>query len=101
AGGISTPRYLPVEQDFAVVVAKSTPAADVEAALRTGAGPLLTNIRLFDLYEGPQIGEDRKSLAYRLTFTAPDRALTDNDLVKVRKRVEKTLRQQVDGALRG
>lgn len=101
AGGISTPRYLPVEQDFAVVVAKSTSAADVEAALRTGAGPLLTNIRLFDLFEGPQIGEDRKSLAYRLTFTAPDRALTDNDLVKVRKRVEKTLRQQVDGALRG
>jgi phenylalanyl-tRNA synthetase beta chain len=98
--GVVAPKYLPVEQDFAVVVSKDVPAAQVEKALTAGAGPLLTGIHLFDLYEGPQLGEGRKSLAYRLTFTAPDRALTDQELVKVRSRVEKTLRKQVDGALR-
>lgn len=97
---ISVPRFLPVEQDLAVVVIKSTPAADVEAALRNGAGPLLTNIMLFDVFHGTQIGDENKSLAYRLTFTSPGRALTDADLVKIRGKIERTLKQQVAGKLR-
>jgi len=97
---ISSPRFLPVEQDLAVVVAESTPASDIEAALRGGAGPLLTDIVLFDVFRGPQIGEENKSLAYRLTFTSPGRALTDADLVKVRGKIERTLKQQVAGRLR-
>jgi phenylalanyl-tRNA synthetase beta chain len=96
---ISSPRFLPVEQDLAVVVGESTPAADVETALRNGAGPLLTDIVLFDLFQGPQIGAENKSLAYRLTFTSPGRALTDDDLVKVRAKIERTLKQ-VGGKLR-
>jgi phenylalanyl-tRNA synthetase beta chain len=99
-GAISVPHFLPVEQDFAVVVAEETPAANVEAALRAGAGPLATGIALFDIYRGPQIGERRKSLAYRVTFTAPDRALTDAELGKVRHKIAKTLRQRVGGELR-
>jgi phenylalanyl-tRNA synthetase beta chain len=98
--GVRVPRFLPVEQDFAVVVTEETPAADVEAALRSGAGPLVTGVSLFDVYRGPQIGENNKSLAYRVTFTAPDRALTDNELSKVRDRIGKVLKRQVGGALR-
>jgi phenylalanyl-tRNA synthetase beta chain len=97
---VTVPRFLPVQQDFAVVVAEATPAAAVEAALRAGAGPLATGLALFDIYRGPQIGEGRKSLAFRVTFTAPDRALTDAELVKVRGRIEKVLKQRVDGTLR-
>jgi phenylalanyl-tRNA synthetase beta chain len=97
---ISSPRFLPVEQDLAVVVTESTPAATVEAALRSGAGPLLTDIVLFDVFRGPQIGEENKSLAYRLTFTSPGRALTDDDLIKVRGKIERTLKQQAGGRLR-
>jgi phenylalanyl-tRNA synthetase beta chain len=94
------PTYLPVEQDFAVLVDESTPAAEVEAAFRAGAGPLLTDIRLFDRFTGSQIGEGKVSLAYRLTFTAPDRTLTDDDLVKIRPKIEKTLKERVQGTLR-
>jgi phenylalanyl-tRNA synthetase beta chain len=61
---------------------------------------LLTSISLFDVFEGSQLGEGRKSLAYRLTFTAPDRALTDAELGKVRKRIERGLQTQVNGTLR-
>ena len=96
---ISVPRFLPVEQDFAVVVVEETPAADIEAALRAGAGPLATTVTLFDIYRGPQIGENRKSLAYRVTFTAPDRALTDAELGKVRERIARSLRK-IGGELR-
>jgi phenylalanyl-tRNA synthetase beta chain len=63
-------------QDVALVVDAATPAADVEAALRDGAGELLESLRLFDVYAGPQLGENRKSLAYTLRFRAPDRTLT-------------------------
>jgi phenylalanyl-tRNA synthetase beta chain len=94
------PRFLPVQQDFAVVVGQSVSAADVEAAFRAGAGALLTDIRLFDRFTGPQIGEGKVCLACRLTFTAPDRTLTDDDLVKVRPRIERSLRERVGGVLR-
>ncbi|MGW6009734.1 phenylalanine--tRNA ligase subunit beta [Streptomyces sp. NPDC055210] len=63
-------------QDVALVVARDVPAADVEAALREGAGELLESVRLFDVYEGEQLGEGRKSLAYALRFRAGDRTLT-------------------------
>jgi phenylalanyl-tRNA synthetase beta chain len=98
---VTVPRYLPVAQDFAIVVAEETPAAEVEQALLAGAGPLATDVALFDLYRGPQLGEGRKSLAYRVTFTAPDRALTDAELATVRGRIERALAQRVGGELRG
>ncbi|MFF9279419.1 phenylalanine--tRNA ligase subunit beta [Streptomyces griseosporeus] len=64
-------------QDVALVVDKPVPAAEVEAALREGAGELLESIRLFDVYENEeQLGEGRKSLAYALRFRAADRTLT-------------------------
>ncbi|WP_112466498.1 phenylalanine--tRNA ligase subunit beta [Streptomyces triticisoli] len=75
APGIST--FPVATQDVALVVDTPVPAADVEAALREGAGELLESIRLFDLYENAeQLGEGRKSLAYALRFRAPDRTLT-------------------------
>jgi phenylalanyl-tRNA synthetase beta chain len=96
---VSVPRFLPVQQDFAIVVSEETAAASVESALRGGAGPLATTVTLFDIYRGPQIGENRKSLAYRVTFTAPDRALTDAELGKVRDRIARSL-QKIGGELR-
>ena len=61
--------------------------------MRAGAGPLATAVTLFDIYRGPQVGEERKSLAYRVTFTAPDRALTDAELGKVRDRIARSLQK--------
>lgn len=97
---VKVARYLPVEQDFAVVVDRGVQARTVHQSLRQFAGPLLTGIALFDVYEGPQIGEGKKSLAYRLTFTAPDRALTDAELGKVRKRIGRGIQTQLNGSLR-
>ncbi len=97
---VKVPHYLPVQQDFAIVVDESSPAADVEVALRAGAGPLVTNVTLFDVFTGSPVPEGKKSLAYRVTFTAPDRPLTDADLGKVRGRIERSLAQRVDGVLR-
>lgn len=70
--------------DVALVVADAVPAADVEAALRAGAGELLESVVLFDVYRGDQAGADSKSLAYRLNFRAPDRTLTTEEVSALR-----------------
>lgn len=68
--------YPPATRDVALVVPAGTSSAEVAAALTDGAGGLLEDIRLFDVYVGEQLGEDRKSLAYTLRFRAGDRTLT-------------------------
>ena len=67
------------KEDVALVVDDHVSAAEVEAALRSGAGDLLESVRLFDVYTGPQVGEGRKSLAFALRFRAPDRTLTESE----------------------
>jgi phenylalanyl-tRNA synthetase beta chain len=73
-------RHPAVERDLAVVVAEPVAAGAVEAAIRRAAGPLLVDVRLFDLYRGSPLGAGEKSLAERLVFRAPDRNLTDTEI---------------------
>ena len=76
--------YPVAKEDVALVVDASVPAADVEAALREGAGELLESIRLFDVYTGEQVGEGKKSLAFALRFRAPDRTLKEGESAAAR-----------------
>ena len=71
--------YPLAKEDVALVVDETVAAADVEAALREGAGPLLESIRLFDVYTGEQVGAGKKSLAFALRFRAPDRTLKEGE----------------------
>ncbi|MGN0064356.1 MAG: phenylalanine--tRNA ligase subunit beta [Nocardioides sp.] len=73
------------KEDVAVVVDAGTSAADVEAALRSGAGDELESIRLFDVFTGEQIGEGKKSLAFALRFRAADRTLTEKETASFRE----------------
>ncbi|MEV8044200.1 phenylalanine--tRNA ligase subunit beta [Streptomyces griseoluteus] len=89
-------------QDVALVVDKPVPAADVEAALREGAGELLESIRLFDVYENPeQLGEGRKSLAYALRFRAADRTLTVDEASAARDAAVAVANERTGAELRG
>lgn len=76
--------YPVAREDVALVVDETVTAADVEAALREGAGALLESVRLFDVYTGDQVGAGKKSLAYRLRFRAPDRTLTVEETTAAR-----------------
>ncbi|MGW4347376.1 phenylalanine--tRNA ligase subunit beta [Streptomyces sp. NPDC004690] len=89
-------------QDVALVVDKPVPAAEVEAALREGAGELLEAIRLFDVYENAeQLGDGRKSLAYALRFRAPDRTLTVDEASAARDAAVALAAERTGAALRG
>lgn len=93
--------YPVAAQDVALVVDSGVPAADVETALRDGAGELLEAIRLFDVYTGEQVGEGRKSLAYSLRFRAPDRTLTAEEASQVRDSAVAVAAERTGAVLRG
>ncbi|MFG2575379.1 phenylalanine--tRNA ligase subunit beta [Streptomyces sp. NPDC048481] len=89
-------------QDVALVVDRLVPHADVEAALREGAGELLEDIRLFDVYENAeQLGEAKKSLAYALRFRAGDRTLTVDEASAARDAAVALAGERTGAALRG
>ncbi len=71
-------------QDVALVVPQDVPADQVLAALREGAGELLEDVALFDVYVGPGIEEGKKSLAFGLRFRADDRTLTADEASEAR-----------------
>jgi phenylalanyl-tRNA synthetase beta chain len=76
--------FPPASVDVALVVDVAVPAAEVEAALREGAGPLLEALRLFDVFTGSQVGQGKRSLAYALRLRAADRTLTDVEVLAAR-----------------
>jgi phenylalanyl-tRNA synthetase beta chain len=104
AGPVQAPQlstYPLAIQDVALIVDAGVPAADVEAALVAGApADLLEDVRLFDVYTGAQIGEDRKSLAYTLRFRAPDRTLTAAETADARDAAVAEAQRRVGALLR-
>ena len=79
---LPAPRVSPfpaVFQDLSLVVDAGVPAYAVIDAVRDGAGELLEDVSLFDVYTGPQVGEGNKSLTLALRFRAPDRTLTEDE----------------------
>ena len=89
-----------IYQDIALVVPAQTPAAEVEAVIRRAGGELLEDVRLFDVYTGDPIPPGSKSLAYALTFRAPDRTLKEKQINKLRDRIVKAARHQLGAELR-
>ena len=71
----------------------------MRAAVLDGGGELLRSAEIFDLYRGQQLGEGRKSLALRLSFRAPDRTLTDEEVAEQRKAIEDAV-AKIGGSLR-
>ncbi|MEU6091096.1 phenylalanine--tRNA ligase subunit beta [Streptomyces sp. NPDC047085] len=100
APGISS--FPVATQDVALVVDRPVPAAEVESALREGAGELLESIRLFDVYENAeQLGDGKKSLAYALRFRAGDRTLTVDEASAARDAAVALAGERTGAVLRG
>jgi phenylalanyl-tRNA synthetase beta chain len=68
--------------------------------MREAAGPELRDVRVFDEYRGAQIGEGRRSLAFRVAFGSSERTLTDEDAAAIRSRIVDALRERFDADLR-
>ncbi len=94
------PRYPSVERDLAFVIETAVPALEVVALIRKGGGPLLQEITLFDVYQGKQVEEGYRSLAFALRFQAPDRTLTDEEVNGYLDEIVRLLTEHIGARLR-
>jgi phenylalanyl-tRNA synthetase beta chain len=95
------PRFPAVQRDLAIVVGGEIAAGEIEAAIRAMNLPLLTRITLFDVYTGGQVGAGRRSLAWSLTFQAPDRTLTDAEVNRLHERIVAEIAKRFRAEVRG
>jgi phenylalanyl-tRNA synthetase beta chain len=93
-------KFPEVRRDLAVVVDKNVSAAELMNNVRTVAGSYLTDLRLFDVYEGKGIDPKRKSLALGLTFRDQSRTLSDDDINATMDQVIDLLEKNYNAELR-
>lgn len=92
--------YPPVIEDLAMIVPEETPSEEIEKVIFASGGFLLKRVDLFDIFRADQIGKGKKSMAYRLTYQAPDRTLTDQNVGKLRARIIKQLEKELGAKVR-
>ena len=92
--------YPAVRQDIAVAVDEEVEVGSLVDAAREAAGPLLREVRVFDVYRGEQVGEGRKSVAIHLAFQSPERTLTDEEAAELRGAIVRRLEERFGAELR-
>ncbi|MEK0085635.1 phenylalanine--tRNA ligase subunit beta [Benzoatithermus flavus] len=92
--------YPPVDRDFAFVVDASVPAGKLLDAVRGVDRRLIRDVRLFDVYAGPNVGEGRKSLAIAVRLQANDRTLTEEEIEAVAGRIVAAAEKATGASLR-
>ena len=94
------PTLPPVYEDLAIVVGEEIPADRVADLIRQVGGKIVTDVNLFDVYRGENLGAGRKSLAFSLTYQARDKTLSDRDVAGIRSRIINRLKQEIGADLR-
>ncbi len=85
------PRYPVAVRDIAVVIPQEVPSLQVEEKIKEAGGKLVKGIKLFDLYEGQQIPEGKRSLAYSITYRSEEGTLTDTEVNEAQQKIESAL----------
>ena len=80
-------KFPAVSRDLSMVVPKAVSAGQIEDMIRQRGGKIMESCELFDIYEGDQVKEGCKSIAYSITFRADDRTLTDDDITGAMKKI--------------
>lgn len=93
-------RYPVAQRDLAIVVPRDLPEATVASAMRGMTGPLAPQVQLFDVYTGDGIPQDKKSLAYTLTYRAANRTLTAQEVEEAQTALIASLRERFGAELR-
>ncbi len=94
------PKFPSTARDIALLLDKETPVGEIEAIIRANKTDILESFRLFDLYEGEQVAEGKKSVAYTISFRAEDRTLTDDEVNSVMEKILSALKQKLNAVLR-
>lgn len=93
-------KIAPVARDLAIVVDGSSPHESILQCIKEAGKPLLTEASLFDLYRGAQVPAGKKSLAFRLSYSAGDRTLTDEEVASAHQKIVDSLKRSFRAILR-
>ena len=94
------PKYPSTSRDIAMVVSESTPVAEIEKVIKEAGTEILRSVKLFDIYRGIQVGPDKKSVAYSLTYRHDDRTLTDVETEEAHAKVVEALKNNLGASIR-
>ena len=92
--------YQKSERDFAFIVDKEVKAQDLIAAVSSVDQKLISNIKVFDVYEGENIPESQKSIAISVTIQSSEKTLNDNDLENINNLIIKTVESKTGAKIR-
>jgi phenylalanyl-tRNA synthetase beta chain len=92
--------FQPVERDFAFVVARTTKAGDIVRAVLGVDRKLITGISVFDVYEGPGIDADKKSIAIAVTLQPREKTMTDEEIDAVAAKIVAEVGKRTGAVLR-
>ena len=93
-------RFPEVRRDLALIADREVAATAVLDVIRENAGEWLTDLRLFDVYQGKGIDPHRKSLAVGLTWQHPSRTLNDDEVNTTTQNILTSLEQRLNATLR-
>ncbi|MGK4178933.1 phenylalanine--tRNA ligase subunit beta [Lapidilactobacillus dextrinicus] len=96
----AAPKYPAIERDLALIVDQKVTNAAVVEAIKLAAGKYLTNVQIFDVFTGENIGVHKQSLAYRLHFQNPDATLTDDQVTNAMTKVATKLQDDFAAQIR-
>ena len=94
------PKYPAVSRDLALICDEALTVAQVEDVISASAGKLLRKIQLFDIYRGAQLGEGKKSMAFKIAFAPEDKALTPEELDRFMKKILGNLKFRLGAEIR-
>lgn len=93
-------KYPSITRDIALIADKEVLVKDIEKVIKEKGGKLVTEVKLFDVYEGDQIEEGKKSIAYSIKYNSEEKTLTDEEVVPVHQKVLDALEQELNIYLR-
>jgi phenylalanyl-tRNA synthetase beta chain len=94
------PRFPSINRDLSIVVDEAITASEIEKTIVANAGEMLTELELFDFYQGKQIPDGKKSLSFSMTFQSPVRTLQEEDVDPVMASILKNLENGLGASLR-
>jgi len=93
-------KFPSMKKDVAFIVDKEMASKEIETVIKKAGGNLLADIEVFDVYEGANLGENKKSIAYSLTFLDSKKTLTDEEVMEAFNKIIENVEKKCNAELR-
>ncbi len=93
-------KYPNIAKDVAFIISKETKSEDIENVIRKAGGKKLISVKVFDVYEGANIGDDKRSIAYTLTFNDKEKTLSDDEVLETFKKIITKVTEECNATVR-